>query len=450
VALPNARVSEARVLPAAVAVPRTARAGIARWLMLLLVMLVMFVNYVDRGNLAVTAPVMQREMHLSAAGMGVLFSAFTWTYLLCIPIAGAALDKLGPRVMFAIALIGWSASTMMIGAVSGFAAILACRMCVGLFESPVIPTNMRCVSVWFPERERGQAIGWYTATQSVAVGPMAPLLSWILVLWGWRCVFYVTGGLGVVAAILWYRFYRDPSESSLVSPEELNLIRNGGGLVDSGSAANHRPFSWRDFRQLFRERQLVGMFIGQYAVMTTLYFFLTWFPTYLIKDKGLTILQSGYYAIVPFVLAVLGALGAGRWSDWMIARGASRDLARKAPIIVGFLLASTAIGANYTNDIRLVISLLGLAFFGQAMASAVTGALFTDIAPKGAVGLAGGLLTFFANLGSALSPLIVGLMVERSGGFGLGLVYISVVSAVGAGAYLLVVGKVRRIVLAPQ
>src|SRR3984957_20821581 len=101
--------------------------------MLLLVMLVMFVNYMDRGNLAVTAPVMQREMHLSATGLGVLFSAFTWTYLLCIPFAGAVLDRVGPRLTFAIALIGGSASTMLIGAASGVAALLTCRMCVGLF-----------------------------------------------------------------------------------------------------------------------------------------------------------------------------------------------------------------------------------------------------------------------------------------------------------------------------
>ena len=418
-----------------------------RWLMLLLVMLVMFVNYMDRGNLAVAAPLMQRELNLDAAGLGVLFSAFAWTYVLSIPFAGALLDKVGPRRLFAIALIGWSVSTWTIGAVHSFAAILACRMAVGLFESPVIPTNMRCVSVWFPERERGQAIGWYTATQSLAVGVMTPILAWILVGWGWRPVFYVTGSIGLVVALLWYRLYRDPSESRLVSPEELNLIREGGGLADVGAAGAHRPFSWRDFKQLFRERQLVGMFIGQYAVMTTLYFFLTWFPTYLIKEKGLTILQTGFYATVPFVLAMVGAIVAGRWSDWMITRGTSRSIARKAPIIVGFVFATTLIGANYTSDIPLVISLLGLAFFGQSMASAVTGALFTDIAPKAAIGLAGGLLTFFANLGSALSPLIVGLIVKRSGGFGLAIGYISAVSAVGAVAYLIVVGPVRRIEL---
>jgi MFS transporter, ACS family, D-galactonate transporter len=415
--------------------------------MLLLVMLIMFVNYVDRGNLAIAAPLIQKELHLDAVGMGFLFSAFAWTYLLCIPFAGAVLDKVGPRVTYTIALIGWSLSTLMIGTVNSFAAVLTCRMSVGIFESPAIPTNMRCVSAWFPERERGVAIGWYTATQSLALGLMAPTLTWILVIWGWRPVFYVTGAVGLLAAVVWFRLYRDPSQSSVVSPQELTLIRDGGGLVDAGAAGDYRPFGWRDLRQLFRERQLVGMFVGQYAVMTTLYFFLTWFPTYLTKEKGLTILQSGYYATLPFALAVLGALSAGRWSDWMIVRGVSRGVARKAPIIVGFVLASTMVAANYTNDIRLVVALLGLAFFGQAMASTVTGALFTDIAPKGAIGLAGGLLTFFANLGSALSPLIVGLIVERSGGFGLAIGYISVVSAVGAGAYLFVVGKVRRIVL---
>ena len=416
--------------------------------MLLLVVLVMFVNYMDRGNVAIAAPLMQKELNLDAAGLGVLFSAFAWAYLLFIPFAGAVLDKIGPRATFTVALVGWSLATLLTGAVNRFAAVLACRMSLGLFESPAIPTNMRCVSAWFPESERGVAIGWYTATQTVAVGLMAPILTLIVVNWGWRPVFYMTGVVGLLAAVIWHRLYRDPSSSRLVSPEELTLIREGGGLVDAGTAIERRPFSWRDLRQLFKERQLVGMFIGQYAVMTTLYFFVTWFPTYLIREKGLTMLQTGYYATLPFGMAVLGALAAGRWSDRMIARGVSRSVARKTPIIVGFLLASTMVGANYTHDIALAIGLLGLAFFGQAMASTVTGALFTDIAPRGAIGLAGGLLTFFANLGSVLSPLVVGFIVQRSGGFGLGIVYISLVSAVGAAAYLLVLGKVRRIVLA--
>jgi MFS transporter, ACS family, D-galactonate transporter len=446
--LRNPQGYQADAAAATVPTARTAGTGNARWLMLLLIVMVMFVNYMDRGNLAVAAPLMQKELNLNAAGLGLLFSAFAWAYLLCIPFAGILLDRIGPRLTFTIALVGWSLFTMLIGTAGGFAAIFMFRMGVGVFESPVIPTNMRCVSAWFPENQRGLAIGWYTATQSIALAASVPLLTWILVDWGWRPVFYVTGAVGLLAAFVWHRCYRDPCDSKLVSQEELALIREGGGLVDAGTEAARRPFSWRDVRQLFRERLLIGMFIGQFAVMTTLYFYLTWFPTYLSKEKGLTILQTGYYATLPFVCAVIGALFAGRWSDWMIVKGVSRSVARKTPIIVGFLLATTMIGANFTHDVGLVIALLGLAFFGQSMASAVTGALFTDIAPKGALGTAGGLITFFANLGSALSPLIVGLLVELSGGFSLALAYISVVSAVGAAAYLFIVGKVRRIVLA--
>jgi len=318
----------------------------ARWRMLFLIVLVMFVNYMDRGNLAVAAPLMQNELNLNPAGLGVLFSAFAWMYLLCIPFAGAVLDKVGPRLTFTFGLIGWSVFTLLTGTVNGFAAVLGCRTGVGLFESPAIPTNMRCVSAWFPEKERGIAIGWYTATQTIAVGLMAPLLTLIVVNWGWRPVFYVTGGIGLLVAIVWHRFYRDPSASGLVSAQELTLIRQGGGLVDAGTPAERRSVSWRDLCQLFKERQLVGMFIGQYAVMTTLYFFVTWFPTYLIKEKGLTILQSGYYAALPFAFAVLGALAAGRWSDGMIARGISRTVARTWGSVAG-------IGAMPSSRVRI-------------------------------------------------------------------------------------------------
>jgi ACS family D-galactonate transporter-like MFS transporter len=439
----SGRRTVAGVMPETTDTTRTA----VRWRMLWLIVLVMFVNYMDRGNLAIVAPVIQNVMNLDATGLGMLFSAFTWTYLLSLPFAGLLLDRFGPRITLAVALIGWSVFTIVTGVVDSFATLLACRMGLGLFESPAIPTNMRCVSAWFPERQRGLAIGCYSAAQSVAVGLTAPALTWVLLDWGWRPVFYATGGAGLLAALIWHRFYRDPCNSTRVSREEWVLIRDGGGLVEAGAPKTRRPFSWRLLARLFRERQLLGMFIGQYAVMTTLYFFLTWFPSYLSKAKGLTLLQSGHYAVVPFLLAVLGALAGGRWSDWMVGKGASLGLARKAPVILGFVLASSMVLSNYTNDIRLVIALLGLAFFGQAMASTVTGALLTDVAPKDALGLTGGLVTFFANLGSALCPLIVGLLIQRSGGFELGLVYVSGVSVLGAGAYIFVVGPVRRIEL---
>lgn len=415
--------------------------------MLSLVMVVMAINYLDRGNLAVAAPMMQQELGIDAAMMGLLFSSFAWTYSLMTPFAGWAVDKVGPRKLFTGGLLGWSAFTCLIGGVSSLPAIIGCRMAVGFFEAPTIPTNFRCVSAWFPNRERAFAVGLYTSMQYVALGFLTPVLTWIMITWGWREVFYVTGAIGIAFALVWYAFYRDPRDSKIVNKAELDYISEGGGITESGSSESQIPFSWGLVGRLFRERQLQGMFIGQFAVNTTLFFFLTWFPTYLVKGKGLTILQTGYYATLPFLVAIIGALLGGKWSDWMIRRGYSLGVARKTPIILGFLLAAAIFGANYTDNMVLVISFMSIAFFGQAMSSTGTGALMSDIAPKGAVGLAGGFVIFSATIGSATSPLIIGLILQYTGGFTWAMGYVAAISLIGMCAYLFVVGKVSRIVI---
>jgi ACS family D-galactonate transporter-like MFS transporter len=247
-----------------------------------------------------------------------------------------------------------------------------------------------------------------------------------------------------VAGIVWYLYYRDPHDSKIVSPAELDYIKAGGGLADSGSEQKI-PFSWFKVRQLLSHRQIWGMFIGQFAVMTILFFFLTWFPTYLINGKGLTILKGGFYASVPFLVAILGALFGGWWSDWMVARGYSNSVARKTPIIVGFALAAIIVAANYTDDINWIIIFMAIAFFGQAVASTVTGALLSDMAPKGLVGLTGGMLYFCANIGGTSAPLVVGYIVQQTGGFNMALAYVSAVAAFAVFGYLVVMGKVYRI-----
>jgi MFS transporter, ACS family, D-galactonate transporter len=415
--------------------------------MLSLVAFVMFVNYVDRGTLAIAAPAIQKTWNLDAGALGVLFSAFAWTYLLCIPFAGLLLDKLGPRVTLGAGIAGWSLATVMTGLTQSFWQIVGCRMGLGIFESPGIPTNMRCVSVWFPDSQRALAIGLYTAMQPVALAVMVPVATWIMSIAGWRTIFYSTGALGLLAAALWYCLYRDPPSSRAVSLEDVPLIRDRGARPDCDPRREQARFHWPQIARLLRERQLIGMFIGQYALMTTLYFFLTWFPLYLARAAGPTLQQSRGYASLPFLLAVCGALIGGKWSDWMVASGKSLGTARKFPIVLGLLLGLAMVGATCTTNIKLITALMSLAFFGQSIASPVAAALLTDIAPERAIGVTGALLTFSANLGSALSPIIIGFGVQHFGGFALGLIYVSAVSAIGAAAYVFVVGEVKRIKL---
>jgi ACS family D-galactonate transporter-like MFS transporter len=415
-----------------------------RWIMLLLVMMVMCINYLDRANLSVAAPVMGKELSLDPATMGILFSAFGWMYTCAIPFSGVILDRIGPRILLGVALIGWSAFTTVIGAMSSLASLITCRVGVGLFEAPVIPTNVRVVTAWFPAKERALSVGLYTSMQYIALGFLVPVLAWILVTYGWQAIFFITGAIGLVAGILWYAYYRDPHDSAIANQAELDYIQAGGGLAES-SERQKTPFSWHKVGQLLSYRQIWGMFIGQFAVNTILFFFLTWFPTYLINGKGLTILKGGVYAAIPFLVAIAGAIGGGKWSDWMVDRGYSNSVARKTPIIVGFMLAAIIVAANYTDDINMIITFMAIAFFGQAVASTVTGALLSDMAPKGLIGLTGGMLYFVANIGGTLAPLVVGYIVQQTGGFNMALAYVSFVAACGVFAYVVIMGKVYRI-----
>jgi ACS family D-galactonate transporter-like MFS transporter len=418
----------------------------ARWLMLALVMMVMCINYLDRANLSVAAPAIAKDLGLQPAALGILFSAFGWMYTAAIPFSGVVLDKIGPRLLMFIGLVGWSAFTCMVGAVRSLGTLIGCRVGVGFFEAPVIPSNVRCVTAWFPDKERALAVGLYTSMQYVSLGFLTPVLAWILVTWGWPTVFYITGGIGIVAGLIWWAYYRDPHDSTVANQAEIDYIKAGGGLAGSGGAAKV-PFSWNKVAQLLSYRQVWGMFMGQFSVMTTLFFFLTWFPSYLITGKGLSILQGGFYAAIPFLMGIVGALMGGRWSDWMVNKGYSNSAARKIPIITGFVLSTVILAANYTENLTGIIVFMAIAFFGQAVASTVTGALLSDIAPAGLVGLTGGLLYFVANVGGTLAPLVIGYMVQATGGFNLALAYVSAVAALGVIGYVVVMGKVHRIVI---
>jgi len=416
--------------------------------MLALVMLVTAVNYLDRANLAIAAPLIRKDLGVNPVMLGVLLSSFGWAYTLCIPLSGAMLDRVGTRVVYGIAIAGWSVATGLMGLANSLAIMTGCRVSVGLFEAPSIPANVRVVTAWHPANERALAVGLYTGTQYVALGFLTPFLTWMMAEFGWHSIFYVTGALGLVVTAIWCWLYRDPQFSS-ANRAELDYIRAGGGLGDeiaddSGHSAAQTPV-WGKVRELLSHRQVWGMFIGQFSVATTLYFFLTWFPSYLIGGRGLTVLKGGIYAALPFLAAILGTLVAGRLSDWLIDRSFSKSKARKAPIIAGFALSSVIVGANYMDSVNGVIAFMAIASFGQAMASTVTGALLSDVAPKGMVGLLGGMLYFVANLGGTLAPIVVGLILNSTGGFDLALTYVSVVALLGVLSYIFVLGDVYRI-----
>jgi MFS transporter, ACS family, D-galactonate transporter len=407
------------------------------------------INYLDRSNISVAAPSLSEDLKLDPKHLGWILSAFGWAYAtLQIP-GGWLVDRVRPRILYAFICGLWSLATVLQGFAGTFAFLFSLRLLLGTFEAPAFPICNRLVTTWFPDRERAGAIACYTSGQFVGLAFLTPLLALTQKYFGWHYVFVLTGALGLIWAALWYAFYRDPGESRLVNAAEINYIQAGGGLAEAaaGRAVSIQRFSWADLRQTLSHRKLWGIYVGQYAVTSTMWFFLTWFPTYLVKYRHLDFIKGSFLsslpASLPFLAAFCGILCSGFLSDFLMKRGVSVSTARKVPIISGLLLSTSIIGANFVDSPNLVVMFLTIAFFGNGFSS-ISWVMVSSLAPKRLLGLTGGVFNFFGNLPSIFVPIIVGCLIHEDN-FKPALAYIATVALVGALSYIFIVGRVERI-----
>jgi ACS family D-galactonate transporter-like MFS transporter len=400
------------------------------------------INYLDRTILGIAAPALTKEIGVDAALMGVVFSAFSWTYAAAQVPGGAFLDRFGTRLTYCLSVGFWSFFTLCQALVGGVAALLGLRLLLGVAESPCFPANSRVVATWFPRHERAFATGVYTVGEYIGLAFLSPLLFLMLAEWGWRSLFVGAGLLGLSFAGLWWAKYREPGESRANAAEIAEIVA-GGGLAGKPAA---QKLDWRSVGLLLQHRQMWGICIGQFAGNSTLVFFLTWFPTYLATERHMDWLKIGFFAVLPFVAASVGVLFGGWWSDHMLRQGKSPNVARKLPIILGLLLASTIVAANFLDDNRLVIAVLSLAFFAQGMAG-LGWTLVSDIAPEGMLGVTGGVFNLAANLAGIVTPIVIGAIVAMTGSFFYALAFISCIALLGAASYVFLLGDVKRLVV---
>jgi len=417
----------------------------SRYLIMVMLFITVVINYLDRSNLSIAAPALKDEFGLDTVHEGLILSAFGWTYAAMQIPGGWLVDRVSPRVLYAAALILWSAATFFMGFAGSFVILFVLRLAVGALEAPAYPINNRVVTTWFPERERATAIGFYTSGQFVGLAFLTPVLAWLQHHYGWHMVFVSTGLLGIVWGVLWFMVYREPRQFKGANAAEIELIQQGGGVVDLDRRAREKkaPFSWNDLGLVMSKRKLWGVYLGQFCLTSTLWFFLTWFPTYLVKYRGMDFIKSGFLASVPFLAAFIGVLCSGVLSDFLIRRGATVGLARKLPIILGLLISTSMIGANFTDSTPWVIFFLAVAFFGNGLAS-ITWSLVSTLAPVRLLGLTGGVFNFVGNLSSICTPIVIGFLVTKDS-FAPAIVYVSSLALLGALSYILLVGKVERI-----
>lgn len=415
-----------------------------RFLVAGMLFVIVVINFLDRSNLSIVSPQLTTALHLDPVKMGLVFSGFGWTYaLLQIP-ASRFVDRVHPRLLYFLVLCLWSLGTLALGLVSSFAMLFALRLMVGAFEAPSYPINNRVVTTWFGEKERAGAIGFYTSGQFVGIAFLTPLLAWIDLTFGWRAVFLFTGTIGLLWSVVWFSFYRDPKEFRGITEGEILRIAQDGGIPDlSERAVQQHSMLWSDLKVVLSRRKLWGIYIGQFGVVATQWFFLTWFPTYLVKYRHLDFMKSGLLASIPFLGAFVGVLSGGFLSDWMLRRGVSLTVARKLPIIFGLLLSTAILGANFAVRPVWITACFTCAFFGSGFAS-ITWSLVSTLAPERLIGLTGGVFNFIGNLAAIVVPIAIGFLIHGQD-FTRGLAFVSATAMVGALSYLLLVGSIERV-----
>ncbi|MEB8282456.1 MFS transporter [Klebsiella aerogenes] len=422
--------------------PGTLKRSRTRIFILSLLSLGTMINYLDRTILGIVAPKLTTEIHIDPAMMGIVFSAFAWTYALAQIPGGMFLDRFGNKLTYALSIFFWSLFTLLQSFSLGLKSLLLLRLGLGVSEAPCFPANSRIVSKWFPQHERARATATYTVGEYIGLAAFSPLLFLILEHHGWRTLFFLTGGLGILFTFVWWRFYHEPHESKTANKAELDYI----GANQIANKSENIPFNWRDARRLLCCRQIIGASLGQFAGNTTLVFFLTWFPTYLANERHLPWLHVGFFATWPFLAAAVGIIFGGWLSDRLLKRTGSANISRKLPIISGLLLSSCIIAANWVSANSTVIIIMSIAFFGQGMVG-LGWTLISDIAPDNMAGLTGGIFNFCANLASIIAPLIIGVIISATGNFFYALIYVGVTALIGVIAYIFIIGDIKRIVL---
>ena len=427
-----------------------------RWLIVLMLFCVTAVNYADRATISISGPAIAKELQMNSIAMGYIFSAFGWAYVIAQLPGGWLLDRFGSRRVYACSIFFWSLFTLLQGTVGFFAGgtaviVLFClRFMVGTSEAPSFPANSRIVAAWFPARERGTASAIFNSAQYFATVIFAPLMGWIVHTFGWHHVFSVMGVIGLIMALIWVKIIHDPKDHPLINAAEVEYIEQGGGLVNmdisqKDSGKQEGP-NIAYIKELLKNRMLVGVYIAQYCINALTYFFITWFPVYLVQARGMSILKAGFAAAVPALFGFAGGILGGILSDFLLRRGYSLSVARKVPIVLGMLLSMSMLVCNYVDAQWLVVAIMALSFFGKGI-GALGWAVNSDTAPKQIAGLSGALLNTCGNLSSITTPIAIGYIIANTGSFNGALLYVVVHAFVAIISYLFIVGEIKRVEL---
>ncbi len=368
-------------------------------------------TYLDRLAISAAAPSIVAEFDLTPSQMGYVFSAFTLAYAAFEIPSGWLGDRYGTRRTLTRIVLWWSAFTVLTATAMGFASLLLVRFLFGMGEAGAIPNSAGTVARWFPVSQQGRAMGAICIGHAIGAAATPPLVFRLIEVQGWRWPFVEFGVLGVFWCAAWYWWFRDrPEEHATVNQAEVALIRVGQADAKSSSSAHRMPW-----KALVRSRNMWFLCAMYFAYGYSLYFYITWLPTYLLQARGFSTEYAGYFSALPWVFGAVAFLVGGWATDWIAKRTGNLRLARCGMGVFG-LTMSAIMMANVprTSDNVVAAVLIALALFFQFLTTPSCWAACLDIGRRHA-GVVTGTLNTTGNLAGTLAPIAFGYILETWG-----------------------------------
>jgi MFS transporter, ACS family, D-galactonate transporter len=387
---------------------------------LLLLSVSVFLNYIDRSNLSIAAPLLKDELHLSASQLGILLSAFFWTYAGCQLTSGWLVDRLDVKWVFAAGFFLWSVSTAVTGLLHSFAALLVVRVMLGAGESVAYPAYSKIIAGHFPESGRGFANSMVSA--GLYLGPAVGLLAGgpLIAQLGWRPFFIFLGFGSLLWLVPWF-FWMPSSAAQTAARQRLSFLT------------------------ILRQRSAIGTCLGLFCINYCLYFLVTWLPFYLVRERHFSLREMALIGGGVFFTAAASAAVTGKLSDLWIVSGASPTRARKTVLAVaGYGFAIFVAGAVYLPRTPCIVFLL-LAAAAIGGGSSNVWAVTQRLAGVRAVGRWCGLQLFVGNLSGIAAPALTGFLVDRTGQFHAAFLVMAGVSAVGSLSWIFAIGSIEPV-----
>ncbi|HDS0916513.1 TPA: MFS transporter [Pseudomonas putida] len=401
-----------------------------RWFIVTMLFIAMVINYMDRAALSVAMPFITKSFELTPSEKGMVFSGFFIGYAAFNFIGGYLADRYGPKRVFVYAMCIWSGLCALTALAYSFWTLLIIRALFGVGEGPVPTTANKVVNNWFPIRERARAVGINQAGGPLGGALAGPVIGFLAISLGWQISFVIVGAIGVLWAIAWKFIATDnPADHKRVSPQELKDIQAGRDII----VETDQPLSKPTLRSVLMRPAVLCTGFSLFCYNYTLYFFMTWFPSYLVDTKGVSLQQMSWITAFPWLVGACGMAAGGFLIDKIYQKTGRQLFSRKVVLVTCLTLAAACIGlSGRSESVQWVVLFMSVAIGFLMLTASAYWALIQDTVPSYYVGTAGGLMHGMGNCAGLFAPTLTGVIIQATGTYSAAFVLTGVLGVAGA------------------